>query len=151
MYIKDNPNVEIEVVDYAKGDLEQKLHTMLASGSTDGLPDIVLIEDYNSQKYLQSYPGSFAPMTGKVDYSAFAPYKVSVMSYKGDTYGMPFDTGVTGMYYRTDILEKAGFSAKDMHNITWDRYLEIGRQVKEKTGIAMLGTCLLYTSPSPRD
>ncbi|MGF1719953.1 extracellular solute-binding protein [Vibrio kyushuensis] len=139
-YTKENPDVTFNIIDFSKGEVEQKLHTMLASGVTSALPDVVLIEDYNAQKYLQSYPGSFAPMTEKVDYSAFAPYKVSVMSYNGEVYGMPFDTGVTGMYYRTDILEKAGFSAEDMHNITWERYIEIGKQVKEKTGVAMLGT-----------
>ncbi len=79
-------------------------------------------------------------MTDKVDYSDFAPYKVSVMTYNDEVYGMPFDTGVSGMYYRTDLLEKAGFSAEDMHNITWERYIEIARVVKEKTGISMLGS-----------
>ncbi|MBW3694256.1 extracellular solute-binding protein [Vibrio sp. T187] len=139
-YKKTNPDTTFKIVDFAKADVEQKLHTMLASGVTSALPDIVLIEDYNAQKYLQSYPGSFAPMTDAVDYSQFAPYKVSLMTVKDEVYGLPFDTGVTGMYYRTDILEKAGFTAKDMENITWQRFVEIGKQVKEKTGISMLGT-----------
>lgn len=139
IYTAKHPETTIKVIDYAKADIEQKLHTMLASGVTSALPDVVLIEDYNAQKYLQSYPGSFAPMTTKVDYSNFAPYKVNLMTMGKDVYGLPFDTGVTGLYYRTDILTQAGFSAKDMENITWDRFIEIGKQVKEKTGIAMLG------------
>ncbi len=138
-YEASHEDVNIKVVDFAKADIEQKLHTMLASGITSALPDVVLIEDYNAQKYLQSYPGSFAPMTNAVDYSQFAPYKVNVMTIGDDVYGLPFDTGVTGLYYRTDILEKAGFSAKDLENITWDRFIEIGKQVKEKTGVSMLG------------
>lgn len=80
IYLEDHPKVEIEIVDYAKGDLEQKLHTNLASGLTEGLPDIVLIEDYNAQKYLQSYPGSFEDLTDKLKYSDFAPYKVGLMT-----------------------------------------------------------------------
>lgn len=138
-YEAANPGVDVKVVDFAKADIEQKLHTMLASGITSALPDVVLIEDYNAQKYLQSYPGSFAPMTKAIDYSKFAPYKVNVMTVDGEVYGLPFDTGVSGLYYRTDILEKAGFSAQDMHNITWDRFIEIGKQVKEKAGVSMLG------------
>ena len=43
------------------------------------------------------------------------------------------------MYYRTDLFEKAGFTAKDLENITWERFIEIGKQVKAKTGVAMLG------------
>lgn len=139
IYTANHPDVTIKVVDFAKTEIEQKLHTMLASGVTSALPDIVLIEDYNAQKYLQTYPGSFASMTTQINYSNFAPYKVNLMTVGKDVYGLPFDTGVTGMYYRTDILKEAGFTAKDMENITWERFIEIGKQVKEKTGIAMLG------------
>ncbi len=51
----------------AKADVEQKLNTVLASRVREGLPSIVLIEDYNAQKYLQAYPGAFADLTGKVN------------------------------------------------------------------------------------
>ena len=139
-YQKAHPDVTIKVVDFAKTDLEQKMHTMLASGMTKSLPDIVLVEDYNAPKFLSSYPGAFAEMTGKVDYSQFAPYKVDLMTMNGKTYGMPFDSGVTGMYYRTDLLAQAGFKPEDMQDITWDRFIEIGKVVKAKTGKAMLGT-----------
>lgn len=139
MYRKDNPNVEIEVVDIAKADLEQKLHTNLASGVKEGLPDIVLIEDYNAQKYLQSYPGSFADLTKEIDYKDFAEYKVELMTLDGKVYGVPFDSGVSGMFYRTDYIEQAGYKPEDLEDITWDKYIEIGKKVKEKTGKAMLG------------
>ncbi len=131
---KANPNVEFEIVDMAKADVEQKLLINLSSGVTDGLPDIVLIEDYNAQKYLSSYPKSFADLTGKLDYSQFAPYKVKLMTLGGKTYGVPFDSGVAGTYYRSDLLAQAGFTAKDMENITWDRFVEIGEKVYAKTG-----------------
>jgi lactose/L-arabinose transport system substrate-binding protein len=138
-YQKDNPGVEIEVVEMAKADLEQKLHTNLASGVKEGLPDIVLIEDYNAQKYLKSYPGAFADLTGKLKHSDFAEYKVSLMTVDGKVYGVPFDSGVSGLFYRTDILAQAGYKPEDLNNITWDKFIEIGKQVKAKTGKAMLG------------
>ena len=139
IYTKDNPNVQIDVVDIAKGDLEQKLHTNLASGVKDGLPEITLIEDYNAQKYLQSYPGSFADLTEKINHSDFAEYKVSLMTLDGKVYGVPFDSGVTGFFYRSDYLEQAGYKHEDLVNITWDQFLEIGKNVKQKTGKAMVG------------
>ena len=138
LYTKDNPKVEIDVVEIAKGDLEQKLHTNLASGVIDGLPEITLIEDYNAQKYLQSYPGSFADLTGKINHSDFAEYKVSLMTLDGKVYGVPFDSGVTGFFYRSDYLEQAGYKHEDLVNITWDDFIEIGKNVKQKTGKAML-------------
>lgn len=138
-YKKINPDVEIEVVEMAKADVEQKLHTTLASKATDGLPDIVLIEDYNAQKYLTSYPGSFTDLTDQLDYSQFAEYKTGVMTVDGKKYGVPFDSGVTGLFYRSDILEEAGFTADDLNDITWDQYIEIGKTVQEKTGKYMMG------------
>jgi lactose/L-arabinose transport system substrate-binding protein len=140
-YTKTHPDVTFNVVDFAKADVETKLQTGLSSGAGAGagLPDIVLIEDYGAQKYLQSFPGAFAPMSDKVDYSGFAPYKVQLMTLDGKVYGMPFDSGVTGMYYRKDYLEAAGFKPADMQNITWDRFIEIGKQVEAKTGKKMIG------------
>jgi lactose/L-arabinose transport system substrate-binding protein len=136
-YTKAHPDTTFNIVDFAKADVEQKLQTGLASGASNALPDIVLIEDYGAQKFLQSFPGAFAPMTGKVDYSGFAPYKVELMTVDGKTYGMPFDSGVTGLFYRRDYLEQAGFKPADLENITWDRYIEIGKAIEAKTGKKM--------------
>jgi len=118
----------------AKADVEQKLNTILASGVKTGLPEIVLIEDYNAQKYLQSYPGSFADLTKEFNYKEFANYKVKLMTLNDKVYGVPFDSGVAGFFYRRDYLEQAGFKSADLENITWDRFIEIGKTVKAKTG-----------------
>lgn len=53
-------------------------------------------------------------------------------------YGIPFDSGVTGLYVRTDYLEQAGYTINDLQNITWDEYIEIGKKVKATTGKHML-------------
>ena len=139
-YAKMHPDVTINVVDFAKADLEQKLQAQLASGATDGLPDIVLIEDYGAQKYLQSFPKAFVPLsdTGKVDYKGFAPYKVALATVAGKTYSLPFDSGVTGMFYRSDYLSDAGFKSDALQDITWDKLIEIGKAVEAKTGHKLL-------------
>lgn len=103
-----NPDIKIDIVEMAKADVEQKLNTILAAKTTEGLPEIVLIEDYNAQKYLQYYPGSFADLTTKFNYDDFAAYKVGVMTLDGKVYGVPFDSGVVGFFYRSDILAEAG-------------------------------------------
>lgn len=138
-YEDKNPDVDIEVVEMAKADVEQNLHTTLAAQTKEGLPDIVLIEDYNAQKYLQSYPGAFADLTNEINFKDFAQYKLDFMKVDDKIYGVPFDSGVAGMFYRTDILEEAGYKSSDLENITWDEFIEIGKAVKEKTGKAMLG------------
>ena len=138
-YQKVNPGVQIEIVDMAKADVEQKLNTVLASGAKEGLPDIVLIEDYNAQKYLQAYPGAFADLTKKINHKNFAKYKNELMTLDKKIYGVPFDSGVSALFFRTDYLAAAGYKPADLDNITWDKYVEIGKKVKEKTGKAMLG------------
>lgn len=137
-YEAENTDVEIEVVDFAKPDLEQKLHTNLAAGNTADLPEIVLIEDYNAQKFLQGYPQAFEDLTGKIPHSDFAKYRLDIMTIDNKTYGVPFDSGVGGLYYRKDIMEEAGVKPEDLVNITWDRFIEIGKTVKEKTGKGLI-------------
>lgn len=137
-YTKDHADVNIKVVDFAKGDLEQKLQTQLASGQTEGLPDIVLIEDYGAKKYLLSFPGAFEPLTDKIDYTKFAPYKVELATVDGQTYSLPFDSGASGLFYRSDLLEAAGFKAADLQDITWDQLIDIGDKVKAATGKPLL-------------
>ena len=137
-YAALHPDVTVNIVDFAKADLETKLQAQLASGTTDGLPDIVLIEDYGAQKYLQSFPGAFEALNSAVDYSGFAPYKVELATVNGQTYSLPFDSGVTGYFYRSDLLGEAGYTAADLENITWDKLIEIGTDVKEKTGGILL-------------
>jgi len=135
LYEQEHPGFELEVVDMAKTDLEQRLNTNLAAGVSEGLPDIILVNDPNIQKYVNSYPGTFAEFTNSnVDFSQFSQYKVDALTVDEKIYGIPFDIGVTGLFYRSDILAEAGYSAEDLENITWDEYIEIGKVVKEKTG-----------------
>lgn len=49
-------DVTVNFVEMSKADCLQKIHTVLASGVTDDLPDIVSISDLNAQGYLMSYP-----------------------------------------------------------------------------------------------
>jgi lactose/L-arabinose transport system substrate-binding protein len=139
-YTKMHPEVTINIVDFAKADLEQKLQAQLASGTTDGLPDIVLIEDYGAQKYLQSFTSAFEPLsdTGAIDYKTFANYKVALATVGDKTYSLPFDSGVSGMFYRSDYLAEAGYKNEDLQDITWDKLIEIGKAVEAKTGHKML-------------
>lgn len=142
-YEATHPDVDIQVVDYAQADIITKINTGLSSGAGAGLPEIVLIEDYSAKKFITSYPGYFADLKGSIDHSKFAPYKVSAMTDNGGIYGVPFDSGVTGFFYRKDLMEKAGIKAEDLTNITWDKYVEIGKKVKAKTGVDMVAGDLM--------
>lgn len=138
IYQKENKDVDVEVVEMAQNDIVQKLNTNLSANSTDGLPNIVLIEDYRAQNFLSAYTDSFKDISSKVNASDFMDYKIKSNSINGKLYGLPFDSGVTALFYRTDLIEQAGYKKEDMNNLTWDKFIEIGKAVKAKTGKAML-------------
>ncbi|PZD96676.1 ABC transporter substrate-binding protein [Paenibacillus sambharensis] len=137
-YADDNPDAKVNVIEYAQNDIIQKLNTGLNSGTTKGLPNIVLIEDYRAQSFLQAYPDMFVDLSSNINAGDFADYKIGPTSHDGKQYGVPFDSGVTGLYVRTDYLEQAGYSVEDLQDITWNEYIEIGKAVKEKTGKNMI-------------
>lgn len=125
-------SVTVNFVEMGKADCLQKIHTILASGVTDDLPDIVLISDLNAQGYLMSYPDAFLPMDDVISYDDFAAYKKEMVSYDGVGYGVPFDTGVAALFYRTDYMEEIGVTDEDMQNLTWEEYLALGEKLNEK-------------------
>lgn len=138
IYKEINSDVEIEVVTMAQDDIVAKLNTSLSSGSYDGLPDIVLIEDYRIRGYLNTYEDEFADLSDIAEPDDFAEYKTGVNQKNGRMYGIPFDSGVAAVFYRTDYIEQTGYTAADMQDLTWDKYIEIGKALKEKTGKSML-------------
>ncbi|WP_130859361.1 ABC transporter substrate-binding protein [Gracilibacillus phocaeensis] len=130
----DKEGFELEIQENAQDDIVQRLNTGLSSGTMNGMPNIVLIEDQRAQSFLQSYPDAFYPLGDYFDTEDFAEYKIPPTSLDGEQYGLPFDTGVTGLFYRADYLEEAGYSHEDLVDITWEEFIEIGKTVREETG-----------------
>jgi lactose/L-arabinose transport system substrate-binding protein len=135
-----NPNATVNVVETPWDDVQQKLITALGANQTASLPDILLMQDNAMQKNLQTYPKAFAPVGDKIDMSKFAQFKVSYGVMDGKYYGVPFDNGATATFLRRDLVEQAGLKVEDFNNITWERFIELGKIVKAKTGVAMVST-----------
>ncbi|MBU5671358.1 ABC transporter substrate-binding protein [Paenibacillus brevis] len=131
-------DITVNIIEYAQDDIIQKLNTGLNSGTTKGLPNIVLIEDYRAQNFLQAYPDAFRDMSDVIKSDDFAEYKIGPTSYDGKQFGVPFDSGATGLYIRTDYLEQAGYTVDDVTNIDWNQFIEVGKKIKEVTGKDML-------------
>ena len=138
IYNRTNPDVKINVVETPWENLQQKLITSLSANQADTLPDIILCQDNAIQKNLMNYPKAFLPVGEKIDLSQFAKYKVGYGEMNGKKYSVPFDNGATCTFLRKDIVEKAGLKVEDFNNITWDRFYELGKIVKAKTGVAMV-------------
>lgn len=138
MYKEVNPDVEIKIENMGQADIIQKLNTSLASGTYEGLPEIVLIEDYRIQGFLTGFQNEFADLSDIASADDFVAYKTGVNQVDGKLYGIPFDSGVTATFYRLDLVKEAGYTEADMQDLTWDKYIEIGQAVKAKTGVSLL-------------
>ena len=137
-YAAEDKEFNLKIIENAQDDIVQKLNTGLSSGTMKGMPNIVLIEDYRAQSFLQAYPDAFYDLSDHFNIDDFSDYKIEPTSFEGKHYGIPFDTGVVGLYLRTDYIEEAGYTMDDFNNITWDQFIEIGKDVKEKIDKPMM-------------
>lgn len=138
MYQAAHPEVEIDIQEVLSEDIETKVITAASAGDLSTLPDILLVQDNSFQKFATNYPEVYADLTDLYDYTDFAPAKVAYSTLNGRHFGIPFDAGTAIATYRTDYLAEAGYTIADLTDIDWDRFLEIGRDVKAKTGRPML-------------
>lgn len=137
-YLADHPQSDIRVETREREQILADVKNLLSAKLYDRLPEIIMIEDYDAQEMLAKYPGEFVDLTDSIEPSTFFEYKTRLCSQNGRLYGIPFDSGVTALFYRLDILQQAGYDECDMQNLTWDRFIEIGRDVYAKTGKPML-------------
>lgn len=139
IYKADHPDFKLKVVETLSDDCETKLITAAESGDLSTLPDIVLMQDNSYQKFVSIYPEAFTDLTDSgIDFSQFAAGKLSYSTVDGKNYGVPFDNGAVIGAYRTDYLEQAGYTIDDLTDIDWNRFIEIAKDVKAKTGKYML-------------
>jgi len=134
VYTAKHPEVTIEIVDIPEN-IEGKIEAGLQAGGA-GLPDIALFQDYIIEKFIENYPGSFVDLKAEgIDYNQFAQYKVAPMTENGKVYGIPFDTGSTGLFLRSDLIKEAGLNPDDyMKAMTWSDVIKLGETIKAKTG-----------------
>ena len=120
-------------------DVEQAMTTAGSSGDYSNLSDIVLFQDHFIQRYVADYPDGWLDLEDAgINWDDFGAEKLSYSTVDGKHYGVPVDNGTAIMAYRTDILAECGYTIDDMKGITWEKFLEIGKEVYAKTGKALL-------------
>lgn len=138
-YAKDHEGFSVDIVETSSDDCQTKLTTAANAGDYSTLPDIVLMQDNSYQKYLKSYPDAFTDLKDiNINWDDFGKLKQSYSMVDDTHYGVPFDNGAVIACYRTDILDEAGYTIDDLTDITWSKFMEIGKDVHEKTGKYLL-------------
>lgn len=133
-YAQTHPGFTVNVVNTTEEDVKAKCIAAFSANSTDGLPDIILVGDSWANAFLNDYYGMFVDLSKDIDYNQFASYKTNCFTIGDEIFGVPFDSGSAGMFYRTDVLEEAGIDPSELENITWAKMVELAAQVKNETG-----------------
>lgn len=139
---KEN-DVEIDLQVLGQHDMMNNLNTVLAAGS--GAPDVTTIGGPYIEHFKEhpQYWVNFLDMGVQSIEDDYLPWRLNQLYSKDKSFliGLPTDIGPTALAYRPDIFAKAGLPtdrdelAKMINS--WDDLLEIGKQIKEKTGIPM--------------
>lgn len=143
LYQKINPNVEIKLTSLAYADHHTAMTTALATGAN--LPDVMAID--------MDFVGKFAESGGLEDLNK-APYNAAqfrdklarftyplAMSGQGAMVGMPVDVGPGALFYRKDLLDKAGVTEADLTK-TWESFIESGKKLKASSGAYLLASAV---------
>ena len=133
--IEKKYNVHIEVIEYPapEKDFLTKLLTELRAGNA---PDIINAP-HGSDIADMIAAGYLAPITKELKawdgYSQlFDVGKTMVTSQDGQIYALPAMLDVMELYYRRDLLQKAGISTEQPK--TWAELLSRAKEIKAKTG-----------------
>lgn len=141
LYKQDHKDVEFDIIELSQDDLVEKFRIALGSGNKANLPDIIFEEDYNAIGYFKYYEDCFVDISDYINADDFVEYKINNVTYHGKIYGIPYDSNATPLFYRIDLIKQAGYSEADMDDLTWEEFIEIGKTVKQKTGVSMITIC----------
>lgn len=136
IYQEINPSVQFDIVEMPEwDDVQTKLTIAVMAGQSHTLPEILLIQDNALMKNVTDFPDAFTDLTDSgIDFNNFADFKVALTSVNERNYAIPFDNGAAINAIRTDILAEAGYGLKDFEDITWSKYIEMGKDIFAKTG-----------------
>ncbi len=135
-----HPEIRTEVISRQYDDHHTAMTTAL---STSGhLPDVIALET--------SYLGRFSLGSGLEDLSAptfgaerfkerFVSFAIETARNRdGHVVAMPTDIGPGSLFYRADLLARAGLKEADLTR-SWDAYVEAGAELKARTGAYLIG------------
>ncbi|GAB2985026.1 extracellular solute-binding protein [Streptomyces pseudoechinosporeus] len=122
-----NPDVSVQITAVPWDAAHEKLTTSIAGGNT---PDMSLIgstwmAELAAMNGFQATPASFKE-------SAFFPGQWDTTKYKDISYGVPFIADTSVIYYRTDIITKAGITGAPASD--WDGYLKDLKAIQDTAG-----------------
>ncbi len=136
---KLHPHVDVKVVGREYADHHNAMTIALATGSNQA--DVMAVELGFLGRFAE---GGGLEDLGKAPYNG-AQYAAKWVSYTvplatssaGNLVAFPTDIGPGTLFYRQDILQKAGVSEADLTQ-SWESYLAAGKKIKAGTGAYLI-------------
>jgi raffinose/stachyose/melibiose transport system substrate-binding protein len=126
-YVKAHPDVSIEITVLENEAFKSKLATAMQSGSP---PDIFqswgggVLKQYGEAGLVQDLTPALAE---KGWGASFQPGPLSLYTFDGKTYGVPWNAGMIGFWYNKALFEKAGIAKTPT---TWTEFLDTVKKLK---------------------
>lgn len=122
---QDKIKVTFETIPNGGGGGYAKLSTAITAGNG---PDVATIEYGQLPQFVSN--GQIQPLDGLINKSAtidkLTDATKSLVQFGDKTYALPYDVAPMVMWYRKDMLDKAGVEVPK----TWDEFEEAGRKLK---------------------
>jgi multiple sugar transport system substrate-binding protein len=140
---RSHPEIDVKLTTRAYADHHTAMVTAIATGSN--LPDVMAID--------MDQLGRFTQWGGLEDLDA-RPYDarsvVPLLAHftigpatglGGRLRAMPADIGPGALFYRTDLLARAGLTEADLTR-SWNAYIKAGEKLKAATGVYLLANAV---------
>ncbi|MGE5529440.1 MAG: ABC transporter substrate-binding protein [Patescibacteria group bacterium] len=131
------PQIKVDLKIRAPQDIYQRLPKAINAGA--GGPDVVVLENSHLPQVMST--GGLLDLTAwasayKAKYTA-AQWRACL--WKDRVLALPWDSGPVGLWYRRDVLEKAGYKP-DPESVaalfeTWQGLAAAAKEIKERLGI----------------
>lgn len=144
-FMKEHPDVEVELVDTQADEYDNKLTVMLSAGDAD--PDVIFVKNAEMQASMKS-KNQILNLDEyiKKDGIDFEIYNGAAEELKidGSNYTMPFRKDWYVLYYNKDLFDKAGvpYPSDDM---TWSEYEKLARKMTSGEGNSKVYGSHLHT------
>lgn len=133
---EENPDkpIKLNAQTYPFDQMHNNLSMALQSGT--GAPDLADIEIRQFANFLKGEV-QLEPLNEYVEpeLENNVEARFDLYAQDGNYYGVDYHVGAAVMYYNQELLDEAGVDIDSI--ITWDDYVEAGKQVVEKTGKSM--------------
>ncbi|WP_205855639.1 extracellular solute-binding protein, partial [Phytoactinopolyspora endophytica] len=120
----ENPDVTVNVTAVPWDSAQNKYQTAIAGGTT---PDIGML----GTDWMPTFGNALLPTPDELDTSGMFPASVESTNLDGSHYGVPWYVETRVVFYRTDMMEEAGF---DTFPTDWDGFKELARAMQENAG-----------------